>query len=153
VGRRFEVKGEAGGVIVIDDYAHHPTKIRATLEAARSRYPDRSMWAIWQPHTYSRIKTLKTEFMDAFGMADHVIVLPVYAAREQDTLGVASEDLASELTHVDARYAASFEVAVATLCRHLLPGDVVITLGAGDSYRISEMLLRTLEAQGEPVDE
>jgi len=153
VARRFELKGEVGGVTIVDDYAHHPTEIRATLDAARFRFQDGKIWAVWQPHTYSRLKVLKDEFLHAFEMADHVIVLPVYAAREHDTLGVASEGMVPLFAHSDVRYAASFEAAVAVLMKRLQPGDVVITLGAGDSYMIGEMLLKALEeAQGGPVN-
>jgi UDP-N-acetylmuramate-alanine ligase len=82
VGRRFDVLGEAAGVIVVDDYAHHPTEIRTTIAAARSRYPDRSLWVVWQPHTYSRVALLCRAFAGSFSGADHVIVTDVYAARE-----------------------------------------------------------------------
>ena len=81
-GRRFEVRGEADGIVVIDDYAHHPTKIRATLAAARLRYPGRRIWAVWQPHTYSRTRLLLAEFAAAFEQADEVVVTDIYPARE-----------------------------------------------------------------------
>jgi UDP-N-acetylmuramate--alanine ligase len=82
-GRRFEVRGESKGVIVIDDYAHHPTEIRATLAAAKARYPDKKIWAVWQPHTYSRTQTLFFEFSRAFGDADHVLVTEVLSRSGQ----------------------------------------------------------------------
>ncbi len=81
-GRRFEVRGEVAGVTVIDDYAHHPTEIKATLAAARSRYPGRRVWAVWQPHTYSRTRSLMDDFINSFEDADEVIVTEIYAARE-----------------------------------------------------------------------
>ncbi len=81
-GRRFEVRGEASGVIVIDDYAHHPTEIKATLAAAKARYPRRRIWAVWQPHTYSRTQALLNDFVHSFADADEVIVTEIYAARE-----------------------------------------------------------------------
>jgi UDP-N-acetylmuramate--alanine ligase len=81
-GRRFEVRGERKGVIVIDDYAHHPTEIRATLAGAKARYPNRRIWAVWQPHTYSRTQTLFFEFSRAFDDADEVLVTEIYASRE-----------------------------------------------------------------------
>ena len=81
-GRRFEVRGEANGIIVIDDYAHHPTEIQATLAAARSRYPRSPLWVVWQPHTYSRTQLLLEDFANSFGNADEVIVTEVYPARE-----------------------------------------------------------------------
>ena len=144
VARRFEVKGEAQGVLVVDDYAHHPTEIRATLEAARTRYPGRPLWAVWQPHTYSRTRALMSEFVQAFQAADHVIVLPIYAARETDTLGVRSVDLVSRMTHPDARCALSKEEAMVWLGTEVRPGDVVLTLGAGDGYLVGEWLLDVL---------
>ena len=144
VGRRFEVKGEADGVTVVDDYAHHPTEIRATLQAARERFSRRSLWAVWQPHTYSRTKALMADFVQAFGAADHVIVLPIYAAREIDTLGVSSADVVAAMQHPDARCAGSLDEALVWLGTEVRPGDVVLTLGAGDGYQVGEWLLEVL---------
>ena len=151
VGRRFEIKGEAGGVVVVDDYAHHPTEIRATLLAARQHLceqPRRPLWAVWQPHTYSRTKTLLADFMQAFGVADHVIVLPIYAARETDTLGVSSADVVAAMQHPDVRCAESLDEAVVWLGTEVRPGDVVLTLGAGDGYKVGEWLLEALGGDG-----
>jgi len=147
VGRRFEIKGEADRVTVVDDYAHHPTEIRATLRAAQVRFPDRSLWAVWQPHTYSRTRTLLGEFAQAFDAADHVIVLPIYPARETDTLGVSSGDVAAAMQHPDVRCAESLDEAVVWLGTEVRPGDVVLTLGAGDGYRVGEWLLEALETE------
>ena len=147
VGRRFEVKGEADGVTVIDDYAHHPTEIRATLQAARDRFPRRPLWAVWQPHTYSRTVTLQVGFVEAFDAADHVIVLPIYAARETDTLGASSAGLVAAMQHPDARCARSLDEAVVWLGTESLPGDVVLTLGAGDGDQVGEWLLEALRAE------
>ena len=145
VARRFEIKGEAGGVVVIDDYAHHPTEIRATLRAARDRFDRRTLWAVWQPHTYSRTRTLLPDFAQAFDVADHVIVMPIYAARETDTLGVSSADVVAAMHHPDARCASSLDEAVVWLGTELQPGDVMLTLGAGDGYQVGEWLLEVLE--------
>lgn len=145
VGRRFEIKGEASGVTVIDDYAHHPTEIRATLRAARGRYPHRSLWAVWQPHTYSRTRALLKEFARAFDEADHVILLPVYAAREAPS-DVSAGDVAAAMRHPDVRVAASLEEAVVWLGSEVQSGDVVLTLGAGDGDRVGEWLLEALAA-------
>ena len=93
VGRRFETKGEARGVLVIDDYAHHPSEIAVTLRAAKERFPDRRLWAVFQPHTFSRLKALLPDFAASFSDADRVMILDVYAARETDDLGIASADL------------------------------------------------------------
>jgi UDP-N-acetylmuramate--alanine ligase len=144
VGRRFEVKGEVEGVIVVDDYAHHPTEIRATLSAARQRFPHQPLWAVWQPHTYSRTKTLFGDFVRAFDEADHVIVLPIYAARESDTQGVSGIDVAAAMQHPDSRYAPSLDQAVVWLGTEVQPNDVVLTLGAGDGHRVGEWLLEAL---------
>ena len=147
VARRFEIKGEVQGVLVVDDYAHHPTEIRATLEAARSRYPGRPLWAVWQPHTYSRTWALMSEFVQAFQAADHVIVLPIYAARETNTLGIRSVDVVSRMTHPDVRCALSKEEAMIWLGTEVKPGDVVLTLGAGDGYLVGEWLLDVLAVE------
>jgi UDP-N-acetylmuramate--alanine ligase len=149
VGRRFEVKGEAGDVVVVDDYAHHPTEIRATLEAARGRFPGHPLWAVWQPHTYSRTATLLADFAQAFDAADHVIVLPIYAARETDTLGVSSAGVVAAIQHPDARCAASLDEAVVWLGTEAQPGDVVLTLGAGDGHLVGEWLLEVLGEEGD----
>jgi UDP-N-acetylmuramate--alanine ligase len=147
VGRRFEVKGEIDGVLVVDDYAHHPTEIRATLKAARDRFPHQTLWAVWQPHTYSRTRTLLDEFAQAFDQADQVIVLPIYAARETNTMGVSSGDVVSAMRHPDARCAGSLEEAVVWLGTEVRPGDVVLTLGAGDGDKVGEWLLEILHGE------
>ncbi|MGH2593280.1 MAG: UDP-N-acetylmuramate--L-alanine ligase [Anaerolineae bacterium] len=145
VGRRFELRGEACGVMVIDDYGHHPTEIRATLAAARTSYPGRSIWAVWQPHTFSRTKLLLDEFAASFEDADHVIVTEVYASREKDSLGVSVADVVKRMRHRDARQAASLNKATTMLAEHVKPGDVVITLSAGDGNQVGESLLRRLQ--------
>ncbi len=148
VGRRFEVKGEVGGVVVVDDYAHHPTKIRATLEAARMRYPQRPLWVVWQPHTYTRTHVLLDDFAQALTGAEHVIVLPIYAAREADTLGLDSSRVAAALRGPDVRAAQSLEEAAVWLGTEVRSGDVVLTLGAGDGDKVGAWLLDVLrEAQ------
>lgn len=142
--RRFEHKGTAGGVIVIDDYAHHPTEIRTTLAAARGRYPDSEIWAVFQPHTYSRTRALLHEFADSFGDADHVIVVDIYPAREHDDLGVSAADIVARMTHPDARHIAGLDDTADYLLRHLTIGDVLIILGAGDGYLVGEKVLASL---------
>jgi UDP-N-acetylmuramate--alanine ligase len=146
VARRFEIKGEADGVVVIDDYAHHPTEIRATLAAARERFPAGRIWAVWQPHTYSRTRKLLTGFAASFGKADHVIVLPIYPARETDTLGVSASDVVNAMDHGDVRAAECMDEALTWLGTEVRAGDVVLTLGAGDGNRVGEWLLEILEA-------
>ncbi len=144
--RRFEVKGEAAGVTVVDDYAHHPTEVRATLTAARVRFPRRRLWAVFQPHTYSRFKALLHSFADSFESADRVIVTDIFAARECDTLGVHATDLVRLMNDPKVEYAGSLEAAARLLMSELHAGDVVITLGAGDGYRIGEEVLAQLQA-------
>ncbi len=143
-GRRFEVKGEKKDIIVIDDYAHHPTEIRATLAAARARYPKRRIWAVWQPHTYSRTKTLFYEFSRAFNDADEVIVTEIYAAREpkQD---FSSAEVVSAMPHHSAHFIASLEGTTHYLLEHLHPNDVLLVLSAGDADQISANVLAKLE--------
>jgi UDP-N-acetylmuramate--alanine ligase len=135
-GRRFEVRGEVKGVTVIDDYAHHPTEIRATLAGAKARYPGRRIWAVWQPHTYSRTQTLFFEFSRAFTDADEVLVTEVYASREalQD---FSSAEVVSAMPHPSARYSGLLEDTTEYLLKHLRSGDVLIVLSAGDADQIS----------------
>jgi UDP-N-acetylmuramate--alanine ligase len=153
VGRRFEIKGETEGVVVVDDYAHHPTEIRATLSAAREQFPNQPIWAVWQPHTYSRTHALMLEFTYAFDYADHVLVLPIYAARERNTLGVSSAQIVAEMRHhPDARLVDSREEAVVVLGTEVAEGEVVITLGAGDGDLVGEWLLSALRQEEEDVE-
>ena len=143
--RRFEIKGEAGGVTVVDDYAHHPSEVRATLAAARSRYGDRRIVAYFQPHTYSRTRALLDAWASAFGDADLVLVGDIYAARETDTLGIDAELLAQRLAHPAARTAGSPAEAAAAVQEIVQPGDVLLTLGAGDGYQVGEQVLAALQ--------
>lgn len=136
--RRFQVKGDFGGVTIIDDYAHHPSEIRATLAAVRTRYPGRMIWAIFQPHTYSRTQSLLDDFAKSFSDADHVIVTEIYAARETDTLGMSGEHIVRKATHRDVQFIAVLDQVVEHLVQRLKPGDVLITLGAGDVNRVGE---------------
>ena len=145
--RRFQVRGEAGGITVIDDYAHHPTEIRVNLEAARSRYPGRPLWAVWQPHTYSRTRTLAGEFMQAFTHAQHVLVTEIYPARETPPAdGFSSRQLVQQMAaglagNQDFYFASTLAEARDILLQHLQPGDVVLIFSAGDADWISTELL------------
>jgi UDP-N-acetylmuramate--alanine ligase len=141
--RRFEVRGEANGVIVVDDYAHHPTEIRATLAAARARYPSRRIWVVWQPHTYSRTKTLFNEFTDAFSDADQVIVTEIYAAREekQDFSSKQVVDAMSRPVH----FIPNLSEVSNYLNSNLRPGDVLLVLSAGDADQICTEVLTHLK--------
>ncbi|HUF37927.1 MAG TPA: UDP-N-acetylmuramate--L-alanine ligase [Anaerolineales bacterium] len=144
--RRFEVLGEAGGVIVVDDYAHHPTEIRATIAAARDRYPDRTVWVAWQPHTYSRIGLLCGEFAASFSGADHVVVTGVYAARESAPAGFSLSGLLAAMQHSDARLIESLDAVAADLAARIEPGSVLLVLSAGDANRVSAQVLRSLSS-------
>ena len=143
--RRFEHKGEIGGVTIIDDYAHHPTEIRATLTAAQN-YPHNKIWCVFQPHTYTRTKALMDEFADALSLADHVILADIYAARETDTLGISSKTLCDKILGLghECNYFPTFEGFSETekfLLQNCTKGDLLITMGAGDVVKIGDELL------------
>lgn len=140
--RRFQYKGKIGEVTIIDDYAHHPTEIRATLEAAKN-YPHEKLWLVFQPHTYTRTKSLFNDFVEALSLADEVILADIYAARETDTLGVSSEQLAEaiKLHGTKANYFGSFDEIEKFLLENCSPGDLLITMGAGDIVKVGENLL------------
>ncbi|MEW5956314.1 MAG: UDP-N-acetylmuramate--L-alanine ligase [Chloroflexota bacterium] len=144
VGRRFELKGDVNGVTVIDDYAHHPTEIRATLAAARTRFGERPLWACFQPHTFSRTLALLDEFAAAFGEADQVIIVDIFPSREVDQGLVHSRDIVSRMTHPAVRYIGSLHAAADYLTGQLSPPAVLLTLGAGDGYRVGEWVLDKL---------
>ena len=144
VGRRFQVVGEVGDVTVIDDYAHHPTEIRATLAAARRRYPGRRLWAVWQPHTFSRTKLLLPAFSASFDDADRVVVLDIYRSRERNTLGIDAGLVVAQMEHANAHYAGDHEAAAGYILDRVRPGDVILTLGAGDGDRVGRRILAAL---------
>ena len=137
VGRRFEKKGEQNGITVIDDYAHHPTEIVATLKVATETTKGR-VWSVFQPHTYTRTKTLFPQFVEALSGAKPLI-LDIYAAREKDTGLVSAKELADAIP--DALYLPSFADCVEHIRKHALPGDMLLTMGAGDVFRVGEMFL------------
>ena len=152
-GRRFEVRGEVNRITIIDDYAHHPTEIRATLSAARMRYPMSKLWVVWQPHTYSRTRLLFNDFAAAFEQADHVVVTEIYAAREkQPEDGFSARRIVAAMTYPDTRYISDFDQAAKYLVDRLEPGDVLIVLSAGDADQIStqvETLLKERSKKSE----
>lgn len=141
--RRFEYKGMMDGTTIIDDYAHHPTEIAATLKAAKN-YPHNELWCVFQPHTYTRTKAFFHEFAKALSHTDHLILADIYAARETDTLGISSKDLAAEAEKLgtDAHYFETFEEIENFLKENCSPGDLLITMGAGDVVNIGEDLLK-----------
>ena len=141
--RRFQYKGKVAGVTIIDDYAHHPTEIKATLKAAK-HYPHRKLWCVFQPHTYTRTKAFFQEFAEALSHADHVILADIYAARETDTLGVSSEALSDAIRSLgtDSHYFPSFAEIETFLKENWNAGDLVLTMGAGDVVKVGEDLLK-----------
>lgn len=141
--RRFEYKGTLNGVTIVDDYAHHPTEITATLKAAQ-HYPHNKLWCVFQPHTYTRTKAFFREFAEALSHADHIVLADIYAARETDTLGISSKDLAEEIKKfgTDSNYFPSFEDIESFLKESCASGDLLITMGAGDVVNIGEDLLK-----------
>ena len=141
--RRFERKGTAFGATIIDDYAHHPTEIRAVITAAR-QMPHKKLWVVFQPHTYTRTKALLPDFADALSLADHIVLSDIYAAREVNTVGISSEDLRAEIEKRGTRadYFSSFEEILEFLKTQLKEGDLLITMGAGNIVDVGEDLLR-----------
>lgn len=140
--RRFELKGSLGNVTVIDDYAHHPTEIKATLATA-TLTPHNELWVVFQPHTYTRTRALFEDFIDALKGFDHVILVDIYAAREADTGLVHAKDLAAGIKELgtDVRYFSSFDAVENYLLLNCKKNDLLITMGAGDVYLIGEELL------------
>lgn len=145
--RRLEIKGEVAGLTIIDDYAHHPTEVRATLATLRHRYGQQRIVAYLQPHTYSRTRALLPQWRDAFGDADVVLVGAIYAARESPPKDISPEELAHQLVeeiarvHPDARYVGAIDEAVDHVEAVLRAGDVLVTMGAGDGYLIGERII------------
>ena len=140
--RRFEVLGEASGVTVIDDYAHHPTEIRATLAAARHRFRGAEIWAVFQPHTFSRTRALLADFAQAFADADHVLVTEVFASREAPDPGINGARVAERIQHADVRFVETLADAASDLDQRVKAPAVVVTLSAGDANEVGRMLLR-----------
>ncbi len=147
VKRRFQVVGEANGVTIVDDYAHHPTEVRATLAAARQRYGDRRIICVFQPHTYSRTKLLMPLYVGAFKDADAVYITDIYAAREDNTWGVTGQELAGALAHRKVTFIPSIAAVAEELPATLKPDDVVMLLGAGDIYTVGPQLVEALFAE------
>lgn len=152
-GRRAEPMGTAAGVTVISDYAHHPTEVRVTLEALRARPGVRDLWAVWQPHTYGRLRALADEFVTAFGAADHVLVTEVYSVRETVTPGLDAMGMAARIAaagHPDVRYTGPLQSAADWLAARVQPGDLVVVLSAGDAPQVGERLLEMLRRRSRP---
>lgn len=140
--RRFQYKGKCHGFTIIDDYAHHPTEIHATLTAAQ-KYPHKTLWCAFQPHTYTRTRAFLKDFAKALADADKIILADIYAAREQDPGDISSQNLADELSALgkDVYYIRSFEEIEKFILKNLVDGDLLITMGAGNIVEIGEKLL------------
>ncbi len=144
VQRRLEIKGETNGVIVIDDYGHHPTEIKVTLKTVEENWPDRRKVVVFQPHRYSRTQALFDDFTRAFYQSDVLVVMPIYAASEKKIEGVNSQNLCEGIKahgHKEVIYVDGFKAAHSLLKQTLQPQDLLLTLGAGDVWKVGEMLL------------
>ena len=139
-GRRFEILGEPEGITIINDYAHHPTEIRVTLAAARSRYPGRKLWVVWQPHTYSRTKLLHNEFSKAFYDADEVIVTEIFPSREPKE-DYSSYKVVQDMQNESVQFIPGLDDVFKYLGDHLNNGDVLLILSAGDADQIGNWIL------------
>jgi len=144
VQRRFQRVGEAGDVIVMDDYAHHPTEIRATLSAARQRFPDRRLVCLFQPHTYTRTSYLLDDFRTCFADSDVLLITDTYAAREEPSAGMNAEQLAREITIPSTAYVGDLDQAAEAAAKVLRAGDVFFTIGAGDIERVGPVVVGLL---------
>ena len=147
IHRRFEIKGEAAGRIVLDDYAHHPAEVRATLAAARAAFK-RRLNVVFQPHRYTRLRDLFGVFLDAFDDADRLYLLEVYAAGEEPIAEVSARRLYEAMRargHLDVRYLGDDPDPAARVAAESAAGDLIVTLGAGDVYRLGEAVLKTLD--------
>ena len=143
VQHRFEIKGDYNGVLVVDDYAHHPSAVRNALAATRHFYKGR-IWCVFQPHLYSRTKFLLHEFAQAFKDADICVLADIYPAREVDPGDISTPILVEEARkyHHDVRYLGNFDRIYEHLKANLLPGDLLITMGAGDVWKVGEKLVK-----------
>ena len=141
--RRFQKKGVIGEVTIIDDYAHHPTEIKATLNAAKN-YPHKTTWCVFQPHTYTRTNAFLKDFAKALSLADGVILADIYAAREKNTIGITSKDLLKEIEKLgtECYYFETFEEIEKFILKSCAPGDLLITMGAGNIVNVGEDLLK-----------
>ena len=137
--RRFQYKGERNGITIIDDYAHHPDELRATIEAVRTMKYDRVVVA-FQPHTYTRTKALFDEFVRELSAVDHLVLAEIYAARERNTVGISSKDLQALIP--GSVYCKDLPQVTEYLRSIAKPGDIILTVGAGDIFRAGEALLK-----------
>lgn len=146
--RRMELAGEAKGVKVFDDYAHHPTQVAATLQGAREVFPKAKIWAVFQPHMYSRTKVLLGNFKDAFDPANEVVIVDIYASREtgdKNKQTIHSKDVVKIIKNQNKRYIGDLKKTAEFLSEGIKKGDVVICMGAGDVYKVSQWLVDSLK--------
>jgi len=146
VDRRFQIRGKARGITVVDDYGHHPTEIRATLAAARECGRGR-IHVVFQPHRYTRTRDLLDEFGGAFTDADRVVILPIYAASEEPLPGITAELLTSKIKGTSASFAPDFPGAVTAIASDAREGDMILTLGAGSVSQMAPQILAALDAK------
>ena len=157
VGRRLEVKGEPQGVLVLDDYGHHPTAIAATLAAVRERYPGRRLWAVYEPLTFHRTAAMLGAFADVLATADRAVIADIWAGRDPDTSLTSAAALATAISARSATPAqapGSVEETADYLAERVISGDVVLVMGGGRSYVIAERLVgaaRRLECRACPA--
>jgi UDP-N-acetylmuramate--alanine ligase len=154
--RRFQIKAEPNGITVVDDYGHHPAEIRVTLEAARLfAGPEARIWAVFQPHRYTRTRSLMDDFARCFEGCEQVWVLDIYAASETPIPGISSERLVArmrELGFERARYAASEHQAINEILAEARPGDLIMTIGAGSVWKVGETLVSRLQQKAEQIE-
>jgi UDP-N-acetylmuramate--alanine ligase len=151
-GRRLEVKGEPRGVLVLDDYAHHPTAIAVTMQAVRERYPGRRLWAVYEPLTYHRTAAMLDAFADVLATADRAVIADIWAGRDPDMTITSASELAAAVTargRAPGVAPGSVEATAASLATAVAPGDVVLVMGGGRSYVIADLLVATLEGQAD----
>lgn len=146
--RRLARRAEARGVLLLDDYGHHPTEIRVTLDAVREHYPGRRLWVVFQPHQHSRTRFLLDDFARSFGRCDHLLVPDIYFVRDSAAVraSISSSHLVDRVraNRGDALYLPAFEQIIEHLLKHVEPGDIVLTMGAGDVWKIADELVRRL---------
>ena len=143
-GRRFELVGESHGIVVYDDYAHHPTAIAATLEALRQKYPKSFVWAIDEPHMYSRTKALLPKYKGVFDKADRVIIAPIYKSRDKSTFGITPASIVKSSGHKNIESSSSFDDIVKRVKKDSREGDVILVMGAGDSYLLAQNIYKAI---------
>ncbi|MGE0631467.1 MAG: UDP-N-acetylmuramate--L-alanine ligase [Pseudobdellovibrionaceae bacterium] len=145
VDRRFHFKGEEKSIPIYDDYGHHPTEVRATLQALREKFPEKRLVVAFQPHRYSRTEHCWSEFLTCFTQADELLLLDIYPAGESPIPGVTSEKLANEIKHAKCTYIPKTETLSSNIQNRLKAGDVFLTLGAGDGWKIGMDILKNLK--------